>query len=100
MSATGSTHHHRTSTNMFCCSYSLCVCVLIGASLSEPHLGPYSGCGLCHMVIYRTSCPMRMRAVYVGSIFKFKGQSRPSQQDREEARLSRTGGTLEVSLRF
>ena len=43
---------------------------------------------------------MRMREDYVESIFKFKGQSRPSQQDREEARLSRTGETLELSLRF
>ena len=23
---------------------------IIGASLSEPHLGPYSGCGLCHII--------------------------------------------------
>ena len=38
---------------------------------------------------------MRMREVYVDSILKFKGQSRPSQQDREEARLSRTQGKPE-----
>ena len=25
--------------------------VIIGASLSEPHLGPYSGCGLCHIMM-------------------------------------------------
>ena len=24
---------------------------VIGASLSEPHLGPYSGCGLCHIMV-------------------------------------------------
>ena len=24
---------------------------IIGASLSEPHLGPYSGCGLCHITL-------------------------------------------------
>ena len=51
----------------------------------------------CIALVYRTSCPMRMREDYVESIFKFKGQSRPSQQDREE---SRTGETREVSLHF
>ena len=38
---------------------------------------------------------MRMREVYVDSILKFKGQSGPSRQDREEARLSRTQGKRE-----
>ena len=55
-SAVGSAHAQKSYTLEF------------RASLSEPHLGPYSGCGLCHMVIiYRTSCPMRMRGVYVES---------------------------------
>ena len=27
-----------------------CIALVIGASLSEPHLGPYSGCGLCHII--------------------------------------------------
>ena len=44
-----------------------CIALVIGASLSEPHLGPYSGCGLCHIMVYRTSCSMRMREVYVAS---------------------------------
>ena len=54
------------------CSAQKMAIYIIGASLSEPHLGPYSGCGLCHiimvmMVVYRTSCPMRMREAYVES---------------------------------
>ena len=28
-----------------------CIALVIGASLSEPHLGPYSGCGLCHIMM-------------------------------------------------
>ena len=67
---------------------------LIGASLSEPHLGPYSGCGLCHIimiimvVVYRTSCPMRMRGVYVESSKVSRGK-RVAQGKRERYRCDR-----------
>ena len=32
-------------------THTACDYYFIGASLSEPHLGPYSGCGLCHIIM-------------------------------------------------
>ena len=43
---------------------------------------------------------MRMRAVYVGSIFKFKGQSRPSQQDKAESHRGNARGIVAILNRI
>ena len=42
---------------------------IIGASLSEPHLGPYSGCGLCHiMMISYVLAPAYKRLYFIRDV--------------------------------
>ena len=60
---------------------------IIGASLSEPHLGTYSGCGLCHIMMAYVLPNAHARSLRG----EFKGQSRQE---------SRTEEAREVSLRF